>query len=94
MVSAWDSIINTLLLLLCVCIHVFVTNTCHWQLYQFQICPFRNVTQREYKPREWVAIEAAQKGELTQGMPYTSLRTTLELYSTIVMLHVSVDGSE
>ena len=33
------------------------------QLYQFEVCPFRNVTQREYKPKEWEAIEAAQKGD-------------------------------
>ncbi len=33
------------------------------QLYQFEVCPFRNVTQREYRPKEWEAIEAAQKSD-------------------------------
>ena len=31
------------------------------QMYQFEVCPFRNVTQREYRPQEWHAIEEAQK---------------------------------
>jgi hypothetical protein len=30
-------------------------------MYQFVVCPFHNVTQREYRPGEWQAVEAAQQ---------------------------------
>ncbi len=53
------------------------------QMYQFVICPFRNVTQREYRATEWNTREEAQKqGALASASVTVSARGSVSESAT------------